>query len=83
MQGEQPPMITPPNPPAIATMTSATSSLGSLGSLTSPTSSTLKTYNWVITPVDKMKYDALFDSLSPVNEKLPGLKVSSQVIIIS
>jgi hypothetical protein len=65
-------------------MTSATSSFGSLGSLTSPTtSSTLKTYNWVITPVDKMKYDALFDSLSPVNEKLPGLKVSSQVIIIS
>ena len=69
MQGEQ--------PPAVIQNTMGMTSTTSLGSfsLTSPTSSLPKTYNWAVTSADKAKYDALFDSLLPVNGKLPGFKV--------
>ena len=69
MQGEQPPAVI-----QNTTGMTSTTSLGSF-SLTSPTSSLPKTYNWAVTSADKAKYDALFDSLLPVNGKLPGFKV--------
>lgn len=56
----------------------STSSLGSL-SLTSPTGNQHKPLNWAVTATDRAKYDALFDSLSPINGKLPGFKVSVKV----
>ncbi len=52
-----------------------TTSQGSFSSLTSPTANQPKTFNWVVTATDRAKYDALFDSLSPVGGKLPGIKV--------
>jgi hypothetical protein len=52
-----------------------TTSQGSFSSLTSPTGNQPKTFNWVVTATDRSKYDALFDSLSPVGGKLPGNKV--------
>lgn len=60
-----------PNVSAIPT----TSSVGSF-SLTSPPSGVqTKTVNWAVTATDRAKYDQLFDSLNPVNGKLPGAKV--------
>lgn len=56
-----------------------TSSLGSL-TLTSPTASQPKPLNWVVTVTDRAKYDALFDSLNPINGKLPGFKVGSFIL---
>ncbi|CAI4226405.1 unnamed protein product [Auanema sp. JU1783] len=32
-------------------------------------------YNWAINTQDQAKYDAIFDSLTPVDGKLPGVKV--------
>ena len=68
-------MIVPADlPSTMSTLPSATS-VGSFGSLGSPTSNIPKTHNWAVTPMDKTKYSALFDSLNPVDEKLPGFKV--------
>ena len=52
-----------------------TTSQGSFSSLTSPTGNQPKSFNWAVTATDRAKYDALFDSLSPVSGKLPGIKV--------
>ena len=52
----------------------SSSSAGSF-SLLSPVGNVTKTLNWVVTPTDKGKYDTLFDSLNPLNGKLPGSKV--------
>ena len=72
LQGEQPPSVIQ----NVAAMTAPNTSQGSL-SLLSPAGNQPKTYNWVVTATDRAKYDALFDSLSPINGKLPGFKVSS------
>nr|CAG4638275.1 EOG090X01QX [Cyclestheria hislopi] len=67
--GEQPPVL-PSNIPAVT-------SLGGSFSLTSTpvTSPQGKKLDWTVTSSDKAKYDTLFDSLNPVNERLPGFKV--------
>lgn len=74
LQGEQPPVIIPSTPAMVNA-----SSLGSL-SLTSPTGSQPKPLNWAVTSKDRAKYDALFDSLSPINGKLPGFKVCNNFL---
>ncbi|XP_046445364.1 epidermal growth factor receptor substrate 15-like 1 isoform X2 [Daphnia pulex] len=75
---------TPPEmgeqPPAVIQNAVTTTSQGSFSSLTSPTGNQPKTFNWVVTATDRAKYDALFDSLSPVGGKLPGNKVKEVLV---
>jgi len=66
----------PPAPVSIpATQGMVSSSSAGSFSLLSPVGNVTKTLSWLVTPTDKGKYDTLFDSLSPLNGKLPGSKV--------
>ena len=33
--------------------------------------------SWAVRPQDRQRYDQIFNSLGPINERLPGNKVSS------